>query len=64
MKRLVALSFLAFSAPAFAHPGHVASDAGHSHWVALGATVAALAIVIVGIARGLRARRLRQRQDA
>ncbi len=35
---------LAASAPALAHPGHVAEQAGHSHWLAYGA--AALAVVI------------------
>ncbi|MEM7508398.1 MAG: DUF6732 family protein [Pseudomonadota bacterium] len=30
--------------PALAHPGHFAELAGHSHWIALGALVAAGAL--------------------
>jgi len=53
MKSLAALLFIAFSTPAFAHPGHLAEQAGHSHWIALAATVAAVAVTAIGIARGL-----------
>ena len=58
MKRLVALPVLVLAAPVFAHPGHIAGAAGHSHWLALAALAAAVAIAAVGIARvALRRRR-------
>ena len=58
MQRLVFLPALVFAAPAFAHPGHVAGEAGHSHWLALAALAAAVAIAAVGITRvALRRRR-------
>lgn len=59
MKRF-ALSLAALaplSATALAHPGHIAAEAGHSHWVALAATIAAAAIVVTGVARALIRRR-------
>jgi hypothetical protein len=57
-----ALLFIALSTPALAHPGHLAGQEGHSHWVALAATGAALALAVIGIARGLsRRRRLKPR---
>lgn len=39
--RLVSVIVLASASPALAHPGHVAEAAGHAHWVALAAVVAA-----------------------
>jgi hypothetical protein len=59
MIRLPALLFIALSAPALAHPGHIAAEAGHDHCVALGATVLAAAIVVIGIARASIRRRRR-----
>jgi hypothetical protein len=57
MKSLAALPLLAIPTVALAHPGHLATEAGHSHWVALAATLAAAAIVVIGIARALSRRR-------
>jgi hypothetical protein len=59
MNRLSALPFLFISAPALAHPGHIAEAAGHAHWVALGATLLAVASGVVGVARALARRRRR-----
>ncbi|MGH6922343.1 MAG: DUF6732 family protein, partial [Propylenella sp.] len=39
MHRLLAFPIIALAAPALAHPGHVATDAGHNHYVALAATL-------------------------
>ena len=50
MQRLAALPVLLLAAPAFAHPGHVAEAAGHSHFLALG-------IVAYAIARSIRRRK-------
>ncbi len=59
MIRLTALPALVFAAPALAHPGHVAEQAGHSHWLALAAGGVAVAIVAGGLVwRSLRRRRL------
>ena len=60
MTRLLSLPLIALSAPALAHPGHIAAEAGHNHYVALGATVSAAAIVVIGIARASIRRRRRQ----
>ena len=58
MQRLVFLPALVLAAPAFAHPGHLAGEAGHSHWLALAALAAAVAIAAVGLFRvALRRRR-------
>jgi len=43
--------------PAFAHPGHVAAEGGHSHFLAFGAAGLAVAIAIGGIALVVRARK-------
>jgi hypothetical protein len=51
MTRLVALPFLALATPAFAHPGHLAESAGHTHWLALAAFGGAVAIAVIGILR-------------
>lgn len=60
MSRLIALPFALLSAPALAHPGHLVEQSGHSHWVALAATLTAAAIVVVGAARALSRKRKRQ----
>jgi hypothetical protein len=60
MSRFIALSFVILSAPALAHPGHLAEQSGHSHWVALAATLLAAAIVVVGVARAIGRKRKRQ----
>jgi hypothetical protein len=60
MSRLIALSFALLSATAFAHPGHLVEQSGHSHWVALAATLTAAAIVVVGAVRALSRKRKRQ----
>lgn len=39
--RLTAVLLILAATPAAAHPGHFADLAGHSHWIALGALVAA-----------------------
>ncbi len=57
MQRLAALPVLLLAAPAFAHPGHVAEAAGHSHFLALGAFAAAAGIVAYAIARSFRRRK-------
>ena len=57
MQRLAALPVLLLATPAFAHPGHVAEAAGHSHFLALGAFAAALGIVAYAIARSVIRRR-------
>jgi hypothetical protein len=50
--------------PAFAHPVHVAEDAGHTHWLAVAAVGGAVVVAIVGYARGSRARRRRDAASA
>ena len=59
MTRLLAVPVVVLAGQALAHPGHVAAEAGHNHYVALGATVLAAAIVAIGIARALIRRRRR-----
>jgi hypothetical protein len=59
MHRLPALPLFVLAAPALAHPGHLAAEAGHNHYVALAATVLAVAIAAVGIARAAIRRRRR-----
>lgn len=41
MKILFSLAGLLLTTPALAHTWHVGELAGHSHWVAIGATIAA-----------------------
>jgi hypothetical protein len=53
MQRLAALPLAVLAAPAFAHPGHVAEAAGHSHFLAVGAFAAALGIVAYAVARSI-----------
>jgi hypothetical protein len=60
MSRLIAFPLVVLSAPALAHPGHLIEQSGHSHWVALAATLLAAAIVAVGIARAISRKRKRQ----
>ena len=57
MQRLVVLPFVVLASPAFAHPGHVAEAAGHSHLLGLAAIGAALAIVAFAGARSVFRRR-------
>lgn len=55
--RLAALLFSAFATPALAHPGHLAQQAGHTHWPALAALGVALAIGVTAALRLTRGRR-------
>jgi len=57
MKRFAVLPVLVLAGPALAHSGHLAEEAGHSHYLALGALAAGLAIVVGGLVRSLRRRR-------
>lgn len=57
--RLAALPAFLIAAPASADPGHLAEQAGHSHWLALAALGGALVVVVV-IAGG----RIRRRKAA
>lgn len=41
---LVPFFLVSGSLPAFAHPGHLGEVAGHGHWLALGALLAAAAL--------------------
>ena len=59
MKPFAALPLLAFSAPALAHSGHVAEQAGHSHYLGLAALGAASIVALVAIVRGVARRRRR-----
>jgi hypothetical protein len=59
MTRLLAVPVVVLAGQALAHPGHLATEASHNHYVALGATVLAAAIVAIGIARALIRRRRR-----
>ena len=47
----VALPLLVFAAPALAHTGHVAEEAGHSHFLGIGAFAAAVVIAVVAFTR-------------
>jgi hypothetical protein len=59
MKRLSVLVPIVFSSQALAHPGHLATTAGHSHWLALAAFGGAAVVAIVAIVRSqVRRRRL------
>ena len=59
MIRITALLPLLLASTAFAHPGHVATDAGHSHWLALAALAAAVGVAGIGLARRFPGRRAR-----
>ena len=60
MQRLAALvPALLVSFPALADPGHLTEERGHTHWIALAALGAAIAVGIVGYLRGQAARRRR-----
>lgn len=59
MKYLSTLPLLAVSAPALAHPGHVAEQAGHSHWLAVGLVLAAAGVATFAIGRAVLRRRRR-----
>ena len=62
MTRLLPLSLIAAAGPALAHPGHIATEAGHSHAVAVVAIAAAAMIAAAMIAAGAVARALVQRR--
>jgi len=62
MQKLFALPALFAAAPALAHPGHVAEQAGHAHWLALAALAAAVAIAAVGVGRAAIRRRDARRE--
>ena len=47
LRIVLATAALAPSGAAYAHAGHVVEVAGHAHWLALGATLAAAAIAAV-----------------
>jgi hypothetical protein len=47
----LALPLLVFAAPALAHTGHVAENAGHSHFLGVGALAAVVVIAVVALAR-------------
>jgi hypothetical protein len=59
MTRLLSLPFITLAGPALAHPGHIATEAGHNHWVAVAATAMALGIVGGGVVRAIVRRRRR-----
>ena len=59
MTRYLSLSLIALASPALAHPGHIATEAGHSHAVAVIAAGAAALIAACAIARALIRRRRR-----
>jgi hypothetical protein len=50
VRSVAALPLLVLAAPAFAHPGHLAEQAGHGHWLALAAAAGAVAILVVAAA--------------
>ena len=54
---IAALPAFAVAAPALAHTGHVAEQAGHSHYVGIAAVAAVSVIAGVMVARGVVARR-------
>jgi ADP-ribosylglycohydrolase len=57
MRTFFVTAFLGAATAANAHPGHVAADAGHSHYLAIGA--ATLAIVLLAAILAPRIRRWR-----
>ena len=57
MQRVTGLALALAASPAFAHPGHVAEAAGHSHLLGLAAIGAALGIVAFVAARSVLRRR-------
>lgn len=59
MKRFTSLSLIVLAAPAVAHPGHLAEQAGHSHWLAPAAIIAAIVVAIAGLGRAFSRRRSR-----
>ena len=46
---------------AYAHPGHIAAEEGHSHWLVAACAVAAIAIGVAGWALNRRAAARRAR---
>lgn len=57
MKYVLTLFPLIFGTMAAAHPGHVAEVAGHTHWFAIGALVAAAVVVLTVLASFVRRHR-------
>jgi hypothetical protein len=53
----LALPLLVFAAPALAHTGHVAEEAGHSHFLGIWALAAVGVIAVAAFARTRVARR-------
>lgn len=51
IRTLIAAPFALFASQAFAHSGHIAAEGGHTHFIAIGAAVVALAIVVGAIIR-------------
>lgn len=62
MQKLIALPALFAAVPALAHTGHLAEEAGHSHWLALAALAAAVALAAVGVGRAAIRRRDARRE--
>ena len=60
MTRILPLALIALAGPALAHPGHIATEAGHSHTIAVLAIVAAAMIAAGAVARALVRRRRRR----
>lgn len=52
-----ALPLFSFDAPALAHTGHVAEEAGHSHFLGIAALSAAVLIAVAAFSRTRLARR-------
>lgn len=61
MKYLATIFLAASSSAAMAHPGHLGESAGHDHWLAAAALIAALAIGGAAIWRGRRKRAMADR---
>ena len=57
MQRFLLLAPIFLATQALAHPGHLATEAGHSHWPALAAFGGAAAVAVVGVVRRHASRR-------
>jgi len=57
MQRFLLLAPIVLATQAFAHPGHLATEAGHSHWLALAAFGGAAAVAVIGLVRRRASRR-------
>jgi len=64
MRHALCLALALLPAAAMAHPGHLAGQMGHDHWVAGAAIGAAVAIGIWGAIKGRRARRAEKAAEA